>query len=86
MFRRYFDEQKGWEKLCGLKLAFKKEIVVYIVQNEAVDIFVELFKRVNFFGTSFLGHDHQKLRLSSINIPVHAFELFCSFSWIGSLQ
>ena len=36
----------------GSKRAFKQEIAVYIVQNEAVVVVVELFKR----GKFFLGH------------------------------
>ena len=41
----------GIRKNYGSKLAFKKEIVVHILQNETIVISLELFKRGNVFGT-----------------------------------
>ena len=51
-------EQNNWEKLHESKIAFKREIATYIFQNETIIfqnetmvVFLELFKRGNFFGT-----------------------------------
>ena len=46
-----FDEPKNRKNSCGSKLAFKqvKVIAVYIVQNETMVVFLELFKQAKFF-------------------------------------
>ena len=36
----------------GSKLAFKQEIAIHIIQNEAMVVFLELFKRETFSETT----------------------------------
>ena len=58
MFWRSFDEQKYRVKLYGSKKDFKQGIAVYVTQNEAMVVVLQLFKRGKFFGVP--GMCHQK--------------------------
>ena len=49
MFYKSSGEQKYRKKVCGSKLAFKEVIAVYVVQNETMVAFLELFERGNLF-------------------------------------